>query len=595
MRRRFLRVTAATLAGLVTLPGCLEKKKPAPEGTEQAVEAAATYDSQPERAAFDGSWLATLARDPAPLVALAGTSDGWRSFFTGDPVAALEAFLADAETVPEARIGAARSALELAHAHARLAELERVLTADMLKAQATRPGAEASAPWRRYIEARLAQARGQDPTAALAAIPADAAAAPWAAALTSAAIPVAGARPAAAGAAAPAAGSPSAAPPAGAAPAAPPAGAAPAAPPAGAAPAAPAAGIAPAGAAPAPAAAAPEALAALLRGEAAGVDAELPPGATEAYAERLRIRALVAAGRTREARARLDRLDPAEPDILIGAGDSRVALRDPVVADVYARVYAALVIDILAGQTGWSTLLRIDALHLLARGADGLAALDALIAAPPATTDLALLVLSDTLGQADLIAEAQALRARLLAEKGDTAGALAIADALPTGTIGQRVRRTWASSFAGKGDIDAFPQDRTVLSRVYLDAVTALGDQAKGAGDIAELGLIDRYVDAVQRRFADALIRLDDPARAVKMREAAEEKAQAQAPSARNTLSALTAAALDSVAIGRPRVALKYLGRMSEALPAAGGPAEMLRDLLSHRALEQSGGVTAGQ
>ena len=272
-----------------------------------------------------------------------------------------------------------------------------------------------------------------------------------------------------------------------------------------------------------------------------------------------------------------------------------MALRDPVVADVYARVYAALVIDILAGQTGWSTLLRIDALHLLARGADGLAELDALIAAPPATTDLALLVLSDTLGQADLIAEAQALRARLLAEKGDTAGALAIADALPTGTIGQRVRRTWASSFAGKGDIDAFPQDRTVLSRVYLDAVTALGDQAKGAGDIAELGLIDRYVDAVQRRFADALIRLDDPARAVKMREAAEEKAQAQAPSARNTLSALTAAALDSVAIGRPRVALKYLGRMSEALPAAGGPAEMLRDLLSHRALEQSGGVTAGQ
>ncbi|MCB9541749.1 MAG: hypothetical protein H6703_04775 [Myxococcales bacterium] len=530
MRRSLLRATVA-ICGFAALPGCFEKKKPAPEGSPaQAAEVKPAYDPAPDRAAFDASWIATLARDPAPLVTLAGTSDGWRSFFTGEPVAALDAFLADADEAPEARIGAARSALELAHAHARLALLVRALTPELQKAQAGRPGAEASAAWRSYIDARLAQARGQDPAAAIAAIPADAPAAPWAAAL---------------------------APPA--------------------------------------AGAAPEPFAALLRGEAAGLDAPLPPGATDAYAERLAIRALVAAGRTKEARARLDRLDPTAPDIIVGDGDSRTALRDPVVADVHARVHAALVVDLLADATGWPLLLRADAERLLDRPDAALATLDALDAAKPATAELAQTVLSDALGPADLAAEARAMRARLLAEKGDAQGALAIADALPQGTIAERVRRAWAQSFAGKGDVDAFPEDRTQLSRVYIEAIGALGEGAKGVADVTELGLVDRHVDAVQRRFADALIRLDRPAHAVKMREAAEEKAQAQAPSARNTLSALTAAALDSVAIGRPRVALKYLGRMSDALPAAGGPAEMLRDLLSHRALEQSGGVTAGQ
>lgn len=544
MRRRAIRVTGLTLAGLVTLSGCPEKKKPRPEGVDTpAAEVRPTFEAGGDQAAFGDTWIATIARDPAPLVALAGTSDGWRSFFTGAPREALVAFDADVDRVPEARIGAARAAIELAEAHARLALLVRALTPQMLKAQASRPGADASAAWRSYIDGRLAQARGQDPAAAFAAVPADSPAAAFVAAATA---------PSEAAAADGAA-----------------------------------AGDAPA--------ADQAAVAALLRGDAAGSDATLPAGGTDAYAERLQIRALVAAGRIKEASKRLERLDPAEPDIVIGEGTGRLTLRDPIAADVHARLHAARVVELLADDKGWPRLLKADALRMLDRDAEALAELDALLAAPPAEAPFAMLVVSDALGVDDLKSQAHALRARLLAEKGDAAGAVAVVDAMPVTTVGQRVWKSWAGSFAGKGDPAAFPEDRTVVARLYIEAIEALGEAAKGVNDVTELALVDRYVDTLQRRHADALVRLDQPARAVKMREAAEEKTSAQAPSARNALSALTAAALDSVAIGRPRVALKYLSRMSEALPAAKGPDQMLRDLLSHRALEHSGDVTVGQ
>ncbi len=512
------------VAGALALSGCPKKVEPDP--AREAEEAAEKKAAEAEKARFESSWLVGLARDPKPLVELAQSSPGWRALFTGQTREALEAFEEDADKSPTARTGAARTALELARAHARIGFMIRALTPDLLKVQASRPGAEASAPWRAYIEARLAQSRGADPAAALARIPADAPAAPWAAALKS-------------GADTP--------------------------------------------------------LGALLRGEAAGVDAELPPGGTEAYEIRLRVRALVAAGRVKEARARYGRLEAKAGDVILGEGKERVALRDPAAADVGARLYAALTVELLADASGWPLLLKADAQRMLGQPDAALATLDALGAAAPAAPGLPMLVLSDALDAGDLKEQAAALRARLLAEKGDEPGAGKAVDGLARGTIGQRVVQAWAGSFIGRVDAEAFPEDRTVFSRALIDVVTAVGEDAPGAATLAELMLVDRYVDAVQRRFADALVRMDRPALAVKMRDAAEDKTSAQAPSARNALSALTAAALDNVGIGRPRVALKYLSRMSTALPAADGPAEMLRDLLSHKAMEQGSGVTSGQ
>lgn len=527
MSRTSLRRVATiglTLA-IGSLPaGCLEKKKaPAAGGEANGPERPKV---EVDTSAFKSSWIVGLAADPQPLVSLAETSGGWRLLFTGETRDALDAFLDDAEKSPQARIGAARAAHELARAHIGLSLIARAVTPQVLKAQSTRPGAKASAPWRAYVAARLAMARGQDPGKALGEVPPDSAPAPFAAALT---------------------------------------------------------------------AEAAQPLGALLRGEAAGADADIPPGVTDAYATRLKIRSLVAAGKLREARARLKRLDPMAPDILVGEGAQRISLRDPAAADVGARVYASLVVETLADVQGWPLLLKADALRMLGRHDDALAALDALDAARPAEAGLEMLVLSEALSAADLGHLATALRARLLADKGDEAGARAAAESLGRDSIVQRVNKAWAGSFVGLVDAEAFPEDRTLVTRALLEAVTAGGDTAPGVSSISDLMLVDRHVDAVQRRFAEALVRMDRPALAVKMREAAEDKAKGQSPSARNSLSALTAAALDNVGIGRPRVALKYLSRMAEALPAASGPAEMLRDLLSHRAMEHSGGATSGQ
>ena len=95
--------------------------------------------------------------------------------------------------------------------------------------------------------------------------------------------------------------------------------------------------------------------------------------------------------------------------------------------------------------------------------------------------------------------------------------------------------------------------------------------------------------------YAEALAQADRPEVAGKNRDAAEEKRVAFAPSGRNTLTALTSSALNNAKIGRSRVSLKYLSRMESRLPAAAGPAEILRDLLSHRALQESGGPAGGQ
>jgi hypothetical protein len=126
-------------------------------------------------------------------------------------------------------------------------------------------------------------------------------------------------------------------------------------------------------------------------------------------------------------------------------------------------------------------------------------------------------------------------------------------------------------------------------------ALGTLGDKAPGTGDIDALEIVDRYVDAIERRYASALSRAGERAMAVKHRSAAEDKVAAFSPSRRNILSALTMAALENYGIGLPRVSLKYLSRLNTRVPAAVGPSEQLRELLSYRALEKGGGVSAGQ
>lgn len=468
-------------------------------------------------------WALAVAKDPAPIAELA-KFDGWRSYFGGHAGEALDKLLEGGmPTDPIARIGVARAALDLSHAHQDLQRLVLALTPDAIAALATRPGIEAAAPWIAFIEARHAAATGQPTAAALSRIPADTPAAQWGAMLA-----------------------PDATTPA----------------------------------------------AALLRGLPSGVEAELPPGATKAYVERLNVAALVEAGRLEEARKRLARIPATEPDFSIDTGEGAVGLWDPLSLRGATRVYAGVARAAVEGLAGWPQLLAAEAQILLGDPSGAAQVAAGLADAPPAEAPLfAQLVLTDAHDAIDLKHSARALQGFALRAAGKTAEADAAAAKIPTDTIAHRVLRLWAGATDAE---DAFPRDRSVLAKVLLDKFAAMGEVA-GAGDFSDLALADRYVDAVQRRYGAALYAADRKALAVKAFESAEDKSAGLEPSRRNLVPAMVAAARMNVGIGRPRVSLKYLSRLGERLPAVAAPAEMLRDLLSLRAMENSGGATAGQ
>lgn len=337
-------------------------------------------------------------------------------------------------------------------------------------------------------------------------------------------------------------------------------------------------------------------LAALLTRKAGADGATLPAGATAEYKERLEISAAIEAGKTAEAIARFAKVAPTAPDVTVGTGESAVTLRDPGLVDLGAHVAALQVLDAVGPGAGWLGLLKARAELALGRAAAAKATLEALKAAPPATAELADLVLTDALSVEDLKWETVALLARAQAAAGDAAGAKATAATLPADTIGHRVLKTWAAVSAGEPlDASAFPEDRSLLARAIAAEVDALGADGKGVPDVAALSLVDRYVDAVERRFAEAAALSGAPELALKHLENAEDKAAAFAPSPRNQLSALARAARENARIGRPRIALKYLSRLAERFPAVAAPSDMLRDLLTIRAMDQEGGAASGQ
>jgi tetratricopeptide (TPR) repeat protein len=337
-------------------------------------------------------------------------------------------------------------------------------------------------------------------------------------------------------------------------------------------------------------------LAALLAGKVEGLDAPLPPGATPEYGARLAVAALTAAGRSTEAVARFEKIPPNAPDVVVGPGEGAVSFRDPALADLGVRVHATRALEALGPAPGWAALHKARALLLLGRSAEAKTVLEPLVAAPPAEAPLADLVLTDALSGADLALEARALLARARHASGDAEGAKADVAGLPTDTIGHRVLKTWASTATGGAlDAGAFPEDRALLARTVGAEIDALGAEAKGAADVAALNLVERYADAVERRFAEAASSGGAPEVALKHLENAEDKSAAFAPSPRNGVAALARAARENVRIGRPRVALKYFSRLAERFPAVAAAADMLRDLLTIRAMDQEGGAASGQ
>lgn len=132
-----------------------------------------------------------------------------------------------------------------------------------------------------------------------------------------------------------------------------------------------------------------------------------------------------------------------------------------------------------------------------------------------------------------------------------------------------------------------FSFNRDVFLREFKDKVLLSGKDAPGFQDVNNLYLIERYIDHLQRIYAESFIISNQPEFSVKNRELAEEKGKMGEISGRNTLLSIIQIAYDNIYIGRLRIALKYLTRLSNDFPDANIPAELLRDLLTLKAIEQ--------
>ncbi len=321
---------------------------------------------------------------------------------------------------------------------------------------------------------------------------------------------------------------------------------------------------------------------------------QLPDMCTRAYAARLRIYALLTDGKVRAARKLWGKVRMDEPDVRVVRNGQTIGFYDPALAGLGKLYFAAEALESSKDLTGWARIYRAQAQQLLKQWDASLVSLRE-VGVPTETPRFSMLFLSAYLDVATLQARQKALEVKALSSIGKSAEALKAYDSMDRGRVDLRVEAAYAGSVLDVKAGDGFPEDRGVLTKIITDALAGLGEGAKGLPDLDALEVTDRFVDGLQRRYADALRRSGKTALAAKHRSAAEDKVAALSPSRRNSLSALTKSALENYGIARPRVALKYLTRLNTRLTSVVGASEQLRELLSFRALEKGGGVSVGQ
>ena len=320
-------------------------------------------------------------------------------------------------------------------------------------------------------------------------------------------------------------------------------------------------------------------------------------GMTELYERRLKFRAALKSKPAARLEKRWARLNLDRPDLSLSEGGNTFELWDPSIADIGRRYYASLALGFLGDSAGCYGYYRGLARILLGDFQQAEKEFRALLSAPPKSLNLACNVLTEILNENTLQRVATEALVYVTSAQGRQADAEKILKTLPDKTIADKIGLGYARSRMGQKLKSNLLERRDVLAKTIVQGVTSLGSLGKGISDVMELALVDRYVDAVQRKWADALARSDKLAEAARARVAAEDKVRAYELSGRNWFDSLAASAVDHYRIRQPRVALKYLLRLARKLSAASALAEQLRDVLSYRAMlgKGGGGVTVGQ
>ena len=139
---------------VVGLAGC--------ERERRVVEPAVVPKEAPAKVVLveTNSWIHEMSADESRLAKLGESSPVWTEFLQNRPLKALYAYDDSSSRSGTARIGCARSALDLALTAERLERLTESLVKRALEAQATRPGVEKVGGWRALASGESIEAHG---------------------------------------------------------------------------------------------------------------------------------------------------------------------------------------------------------------------------------------------------------------------------------------------------------------------------------------------------------------------------------------------------------------------------------------------------
>lgn len=104
---------------------------------------------------------------------------------------------------------------------------------------------------------------------------------------------------------------------------------------------------------------------------------------------------------------------------------------------------------------------------------------------------------------------------------------------------------------------------------------------------IASLGLVERWLDSMNYRYAIRLVDLDQRVRASKVLNSTEEARAGKRLQGRNRLNRLLLNAFNFLKMEQLRVAVKYFQRLKSDLPPISFSLEMTSDLLSGKSFDQ--------
>ncbi|MEE2757858.1 MAG: hypothetical protein VYA30_14475 [Myxococcota bacterium] len=322
-------------------------------------------------------------------------------------------------------------------------------------------------------------------------------------------------------------------------------------------------------------------------------DSATTSGLTQNFKHRLKFRVRLGKKLAKSTHKAWSRLKFGKPDIRVVDGQKTFELWDPGLGDLGLRYYAQMALDALPSDDLCAVYYRAEALSYLDRPQQAVQELRAALASPAKSGSLACSVLSEFLNRSELIHSAKVQLTMALLASGSREDAQVEFSKLEANTLAQKIRITRVRIAFGQPISKGLEFDRDVYKRLFNERLESLGNGAQGVDDVSELALVARYIDIIQRKWADALAAAGQTATAARMRAGAQDKTKAYGRSGRNSVEVLMASALDYLRIGQPRVSLKYLAKLKGLQGITHGLAEQLRDVLSFRAMLTKDGNTA--